>query len=474
MASFDFFVIFAEMRTGSNLLEANLNQFEGLACHGEAFNPHFIGYPNRTEILGMTQQARDTNPWGLVETIRDKSKGVGGFRFFHDHDPRILDPLLDDPRCAKIILTRNPLDSYVSWKIAQETGQWKLTNVAKRKDAQATFDAAEFEAHVEALQAFQLRLLKGLQRRGQSAFYVAYDDVQELDVINGLARWLGIGAQLTEFGHNLKPQNPSPVIDKVANADEMGAALARTDWFNLSRTPNFEPRRGAAVPGYVAAPEAPLMYLPIKGGPETAVQTWLAALDGAGPDAALSGFNQKELRNWLRKHPGHRRFCVLRHPLARAYHVFCTKVLPKGPGTFGRIRRVLHNRHNLPIPEAWPDAGYDRDTHRAAFLGFLDFIRMNLNGQTNLRNDPHWCSQVATLQGMSDLAPPDMVLREEDIEVHLPALAQQLGYATPPEVGPEPDLVPFGLSEIYDQQIEDASRAAYGRDYLMLGFSDWA
>lgn len=46
---------------------------------------------------------------------------LGGFRYFHDHDPRVLDMILDDPGCAKIILTRNPLDSYVSWKIAQAT-----------------------------------------------------------------------------------------------------------------------------------------------------------------------------------------------------------------------------------------------------------------------------------------------------------------------------------------------------------------
>lgn len=472
MASFDYFVIFAEMRTGSNLLEANLNQFNGLTCHGEAFNPHFIGYPNKSDLLGLSQQARDTNPWSLVEHIRDETTGMGGFRYFHDHDPRILEPLLDDPRCAKIILTRNPLDSYVSWKIAQETGQWKLTNVTKRKDARATFDAAEFEAHVDALQAFQVRLLQGLQRRGQAPFYVAYEDVQDLGVINGLARWLGLEEQLSAFGHNLKPQNPSPVIDKVANPDAMQTALARTDWFNLSRTPNFEPRRGAAVPGYMAAPEAALMYLPIKGGPENTVQSWLGALDGAGPEAVLTGFNQKDLRQWLRAHPGHRRFTVLRHPLKRAYHVFCTKILPKGPGTFGRIRRVLQNRHDLPIPEGWPDAGYNRDTHRAAFYGFLDFIRMNLNGQTNLRIDPHWCSQVAALQGMAELALPDMVLREDEMEVYLPALAQQLGYDGPPDVQDAEAEGPFPLSEIYDHEIEDACRAAYARDYLMLGFSD--
>ncbi|MDX1782140.1 MAG: nodulation protein NodH, partial [Thalassovita sp.] len=45
---FDYFVVFAEMRTGSNFLETNLNAFPGLTCYGEAFNPHFIGYPNAT------------------------------------------------------------------------------------------------------------------------------------------------------------------------------------------------------------------------------------------------------------------------------------------------------------------------------------------------------------------------------------------------------------------------------------------
>ncbi|MFV2034483.1 MAG: nodulation protein NodH, partial [Halocynthiibacter sp.] len=49
---FDYFIIFAEMRTGSNFLESTLNAFPGITCYGEAFNPHFVGYPNRKEILG--------------------------------------------------------------------------------------------------------------------------------------------------------------------------------------------------------------------------------------------------------------------------------------------------------------------------------------------------------------------------------------------------------------------------------------
>jgi LPS sulfotransferase NodH len=167
---FDYFIVFAEMRTGSNFLEANLNALEDVTCHGEAFNPHFIGFPNKTDLLGVSQEMRDAHPEQLIETIKQHSDGLGGFRYFHDHDPRILDAALDDPRCAKIILTRNPLESYVSWKIAQATGQWKLMNVKRRRDAKAVFNGAEFEGHVESLQEFQVTLLNRLQALGQTAF----------------------------------------------------------------------------------------------------------------------------------------------------------------------------------------------------------------------------------------------------------------------------------------------------------------
>ena len=55
---FTSFVMFAEMRTGSNFLEANLNALEGVTCHGELFNPHFIGKKDQTEMFGVTPNAR--------------------------------------------------------------------------------------------------------------------------------------------------------------------------------------------------------------------------------------------------------------------------------------------------------------------------------------------------------------------------------------------------------------------------------
>ena len=93
---FDYFVLFAEMRTGSNYLEVNINDIDGLSCHGEAFNPAFIGYPNRSEVLGVSQDARNEDPFHLLTTIKEYSEGLGGFRFFHDHDQRIIDEVLNE------------------------------------------------------------------------------------------------------------------------------------------------------------------------------------------------------------------------------------------------------------------------------------------------------------------------------------------------------------------------------------------
>lgn len=470
---FDYFIVFAEMRTGSNFLETNLNAYPGLICHGEAFNPHFIGYPNRTDVLGLTQPMRDADPARLIEAVKHATAELGGFRYFHDHDPRVLDIALADPRCAKIVLTRNPVESYVSWKIAQATGQWKLTNVKKRRDAQAEFDRDEFEIHLEALQAFQIKLLNALQITGQTAFYVAYEDLQDVAVMNGLARFLGVDHQLESLNESLKKQNPEPLSVKVRNYDEMEAALSRLDRFNLTRTPNFEPRRGAAVPGYVAAANTPLLYLPVRSGPEQQVEEWLAALDKVTPDALQTKFTQKSLRNWMRSNAGHRSFTVLRHPVARAHAAFCERILSTGPGHYSEIRKILRKSFSVPIPPGAPDSKYDKQAHRAAFVAFLNFVKLNLAGQTTVRVDASWASQMQVLQGYAQFALPDMILRETEAEVYLPALAQQLGHLDPPEFKDALPDKPFALSDIYDQEIEELASTIYQRDYISFGFDAW-
>lgn len=456
--------MFAEMRTGSNFLEANLNALSGVTCHGEVFNPFFIGKKDQTDLFDITLTQREADPLPLLRRLRERTEGLSGFRYFHDHDPRVFDAVMDDPRCAKIILTRNPVESYVSWKIAQATGQWKLTNPKNIKTARARFDAAEFEDHLESLQAFQVRLMNRLQTAGQTAYYVDYEDIQNLDVINGLAAWLGVSARLEALDDKLKKQNPEDIAEKVMNYPAMEAALARLDRFNLSRTPNFEPRRPAGIPGYVAAQDVPLLFMPVKGGPVAQVAAWLSGFGGLERD-----FTQKSLRQWKRSFPGHRSFAVVRHPLARAHAVFNDQVLGSTQQDF---RNMLTRQHGVNLPKI--GAHYaDPQAYRDGFLAFLRFAKKNLGGQTAVKVDPHWASQSGVLQGFAQAQAPDVVLREDRLIQGLAWLCDEVG-ATHAPLPPLDEPAPVALSGIWDEELEVACRDAYGRDYIAFGYDDYA
>ncbi|MBC7137547.1 MAG: nodulation protein NodH [Defluviimonas sp.] len=464
---FDLFVIFAEMRTGSNLLEASLNGVPGLTCHGEAFNPHFIGYPKAETMLGVTLAERAEDPGALLAAMR-AAPGLNGFRFFHDHDPRVLDDVLDDPRCAKVILTRNPVESYVSLKIARQTGQWKLGDARHQKTSQVLFEAEEFTDHLAGLQAFQVQLQRALQLGGQTAFYVDYEDIQDVAVLNGLGRFLGAEGGVPGLATSLVKQNPEPLDSKVANFGAMEAALARLDRFNLTRTPNFEPRRGPAVPSFVAAARAPLLFMPVKAGPVAQVLGWLAALDEDG--ALQAEFTRKSLRQWLRAHPLHRSFTVLRHPVRRAHEAFCTCILN---GRYTDLREVLRKTYKLPLPPVARVAQMDLAAHRAAFAAFARFLKGHLAGQTSVRIDAAWASQAAVLQGFAQFALPDIIMREDRLAEDLAHLAASVGRPAPALPAAEPEPAPFALAEVMTGEIEALLREAYQRDYIAFGFGDW-
>lgn len=460
---FTSFVVFAEMRTGSNFLEANLNKMEGVTCYGEVFNPIFVGTPDQAQLMGFDLTQRTASPLDLLQALRDETKGLAGFRFFHDHDSRVLPVVLAEESCAKIILTRNPIESYVSWKIATQTGQWKLTDGKNLKTALVEFDAAEFERHLEALQSFQQVLLHELQVAGQTAFYLDYEDINDLDVLNGLARFLGV-AGLKALDGNLKKQNPQAVAQKLSNPDDLAQAMARLDRFNLSRTPNFEPRRGPMVPQFQAALEAGLLHMPIKSGPVEAITHWLET----GFGGVQQGLSQKELRQWKRAHPGHRSFSVLRHPVARAHDAFCRQILS---GACAEVRGQLEKAYKLPLPPIGQDYP-SLAAHQEGFVAFLKWLKLNLGGQTALGVDGYWASQAAVLQGFASFQTPDILLREERLAEGLAYIAAELGLEAPLLAAEAPHGF-MTLTMVYDAEIEAACRGAYNKDYVMFGYADW-
>ncbi|WP_284164711.1 nodulation protein NodH [Frigidibacter sp. SD6-1] len=452
MARFTSFVILAAMRTGSNFLEESLNAVPGLASHGEAFNPVFIGFPKREELFGISMAARDANPGALIDLIR-RAPGLNGFRLFPDHDPRALDLVLADPSCAKIILSRNPAESYVSLGIARATGQWKLGNVRRRKEARIRFDEAAFHAYLDELGTFQSTVRQALQTSGQTAFHLTYGDLGDEEVIRGLCRFLGVDGEAAKPARSIVPQNPGPLTDKVTNPREMTSALARLDPFGLSQAPSFEVTRGPQVPTFIAA-KAPLLFLPIPGGPSTTVDRWLSAF---GPTE--TGFTQKTLKDWMRSHPELRRFTALRHPLLRAFAAFENFL---GPGFDSATRQQISRNYKIAVAPT-----------SEAFAGFLGFLRANLNGQTPHRTAPGWASQSAMINGFQQLYAPDLVAREDRIEAALGYLCADLGLSTP-RFEAEDDLAKRLSALGRKDELNAAARQAYARDYLAFGFGDWA
>lgn len=466
---FDCFIIFAEMRTGSNFLESNLDQFAGLTCYGEAFNPYFMVSPKTKELFGVTTAARDKNPMDLIEAIKKGTDGLPGFRFFHDHDPRVFEMLIDDPRCAKVVLTRNHVESYVSRKIAWETDQWQLNDVHDVIKKQATFHGWEFERLFYRMKNFQLQIKDRLQRSGQTAFYVDYEDAQDIGVINGLARFLGEEGEITEFAGKFKKQNPETLAEKVVNFDKLEETIAAIDFFDLHKIPNFEPSRPAAVTNYVMSDAAGLVFMPVKGGPSEAVTDWLGRMG-----EVEQGFTQKDLRKWKRQHKGHRSFTVLRHPVARLHAVFCAYLVNHGPDTYWDIKHALRESYGVNLPEAEPGDDWTLAAHKAGFLQFIDFVDKNLKGQTGIRVDAGWASQSAVLQGFAGFALPDHVLREDQLAKGLAGILSEKGIEdTAPQIaGTTPDT-PYALTDVYDDEIEGKIRKLYQRDYMMFGFKPW-
>jgi LPS sulfotransferase NodH len=460
--SFRSFVIFAEMRTGSNLLEATLNGLRGVTCFGEAFNPYMMGWPDKDELEGVTRAEREADPMVLLNTLFNKPDHMAGFRYFHDHDPRVFDAIMNDPRCAKIILTRNPLDSYVSTLVARETNQWKLNETEVPIPATVTYEGPEFRDMLSAIENFQLRVMHRLQVTGQSGFWLGYEDLRDADVMTGLAHWMG----RTEVGRldpasDQIPQNAREMADKVQNFDQMQVDLQQVDPFTLRRIPNFEPRRGPSVPSFWACEAGNgMLYMPVRCGPGPMVRDWMSGLGQVGKD-----FTQSSLRQWKRKHPGHRSFTVLRHPLHRAWTAFGHVLTQASP----ELRQVLRDVYQVPLPadEALPDMALaDRIT---LFEDFLGFLRRNLNGQTTLPTHPDWASQSEGVSGFSRFATPDMLIREDRLSDDIAMLAGAAGVDSSKLTALIPEKMPEFLLK---KSLVAAAKAVYLRDYIAFGFED--
>jgi hypothetical protein len=505
---FDSFVLLADMRTGSNLLQERLNAVPGLCCLGEVFNPEFVGTRGADALLGMTLAERDENPLGMLGRLRIATPGLNGFRLFPDHDARVLAACLADRRCAKVILTRNPIDSFVSLQIASATDQWRLGSPSHRRQAQVGLDPVALEAFLERRQAFHGQVLRALQRSGQTAFALDYDDLADPEVLAGLVCHLTGAPPLVRTeppGGAMLRQNPGRAVDKLCDPAEALQVLAAVDWFDLARLPLAEPRPGLHTAKPVLSRRLPLVWLPLPGGaPKADLRAWMARLHprtrparhpGEDPEAALiERPAPADLEEWLHA-TAQQRTCiaVIEHPARRIWRAFDRDFRPGAAGR--RFLAMLQADYGMRLPPGDGTAQAPSSTDapvlgdlRAALAAFLRFLADALNGQhPDLALPAGWHSQSACLDAYAGLLRPDRLLRAERLRADLEALAADRGWqyrpATPvgdADGGPEGRLdhgkdgggndrpLPAGL---WTPEIERLAQAALGVDYRSLGFA---
>jgi LPS sulfotransferase NodH len=153
------FIILANGRTGSNLLQASINQHPAVTAYGELFHS---SEEKRAKwpIRGRYYRAGEDAIAFLEETAfappSDPAKLATGFRIFYGHSrqdsaaSRVWDYLAEDRDVRVIHLVRNNLlESFVSESVARRTGEW-----LRRLNEEAPPAPDPFEADVRECEKY--------------------------------------------------------------------------------------------------------------------------------------------------------------------------------------------------------------------------------------------------------------------------------------------------------------------------------
>jgi hypothetical protein len=234
------FLLVGMMRSGSNFLERKLGTLADVRCHGELFNPAFIGFSH--ECAGRLQgyerdqpAVRDRDESAFIAAVDQAcDRPVIGLRLFLDHSSAMTSRLLYDPTVAKIVLSRNLLEAYISLETARETGVWLTTEVSA-----AAPKAVKVE--VQKLITFALRqslyyndVQSVLHQTGQRYLQVDYKDIKSLDRLNEIAGFIGSAHRFAKVDEPIRKQNPGKLEDRIADFPKLLEELKRRQlarWF---------------------------------------------------------------------------------------------------------------------------------------------------------------------------------------------------------------------------------------------------
>ena len=482
MSARPYFVILGAMRTGSNYLEKTLAGLGDTVCYGEAFNPAFLGEPQIKNVLGWTLEDRDADPLGFLQAlIHGEPDRIAGFRLFAGHSDAVRDHVTRDPSCRMIVLRRDPVDSFVSLRIAHQTGQWLLTDERRRMRARMHFDAEAFEAYRAGLEQHYGAAERNIAEARIPVLSVRYEDLSDPAKLLEIARHVGSAGQPSGEPVILK-QNPDPLSEKVSNYEDVCAYLG------------VEPEVRKAVSRLAGArdvlvPEAvPLAYAPIAGPGFTAAISLIERLGQHKFDVPATPWGQVTAKADLGElHPAglddaaraRPSFTLVCHPLARLHRLFVWDMFGRG-WRYSAIRR-----HLIEALGDWPDPRkrggaaepLTPEVHRQFFSAYLAAIAQARKGEGAMMMRPEWESQGVLIAAYRDELRLDRVTRFEELAGLIDWLADEMGVGPVPATHARVTLARatssrLPLDEVLVPEIIAAARALDDEDYAAFGYDD--
>lgn len=229
------FVIYGSMRTGSNFLVSLLNQLPGVVCHGEVFNPNFVGlhptYARKFRTPRKATPKRDQDPRALYERLLDATpeNTLVGFKIFPGHDRSILEKTLTDTKVRKIILRRDIVESFVSLCQAEENKVWLISSTDKELEVEkrhrasrpVSFDAARFLKYKKIVDAFHKHVDQSLAKNRHEVLRLEYEDLLVAEASMRIGTFLGLSAPRLTTPSHLAKINSLPLLQRVTNPSDM-------------------------------------------------------------------------------------------------------------------------------------------------------------------------------------------------------------------------------------------------------------
>ncbi|MEM7744320.1 MAG: hypothetical protein AAF409_11495 [Pseudomonadota bacterium] len=477
MSRAPYFAIFAAMRTGSNLLERTLAELGDTTCYGEAFNPAFIGGPRCHYMMGWNLARRNADPLGFLTQLRAAAEGsIPGFRVFDGHGRVLMTHALADPMCRKVVLRRDPLESYLSLKIARQTGQWMLKNPRRRIAARVQFDASEYADYTSGLEAHYAWIDAQLTAAGETAVRVDYAELQEHAKLAEIARYIGSAGTLPEH-QPIARQNPQNLAEKVSNYKYMCETLD----ISPGALPTPKPR---SVPAIRLAPSAQLACAEIPGPAFEVAISLLYRFERRSYGGRSLSYTQlqRESREgtyaprWSGEETADGRvvFAITSHPAIRIVGLF-------NAALFGPDRRVSPVRqHFLSRYRALPEASADMSPEDLAQLlaEYLDMVSSARHGSGAVFMDDCWREQSILLDACQAQASVDRVADIDDLDDLVGWLAARLNVpALPPSHIADvlrralPQDLPAGA--FMTDEIGRRLSALYSADFVRFAYPLW-